>query len=189
LHTLICEPGFHFSAVQATLPDELLDSTYATTSSSSLAHLPQEALLQVLRQLPQQDRLYSCAATCRSLLTAAGQATQKVQLCRPGQSLDEAVIQQQADALVAWLTKHSSSSLQEVRLHAHTHEYSIPVTLRLPWQQLGHLTCLSLCGVAVAAAADCSSSGSSAGRASASCLCCSNCIWSGCTDQRTESTT
>jgi hypothetical protein len=132
------------------MPQELLDRSNSTTttttsssSSSSLAHLPQEVLLQVLRQLPQQDRLCSCAATCRSMLTAAGQATQEVQLCRPGRS--DAVGQQQADALVAWLTKHSSSSLQEMRLH--THKYSSPVTLRLPWQQLSHLTSLSLGGI------------------------------------------
>jgi hypothetical protein len=98
---------------------ELLNSSDATTSSSSLARLPQEVLLQVLRQLPQQDCLCGCAATCRSLLKAAAQATQKVQLCHPGISADDAISQQQADALVAWLKKHSGSSLQEVCLHTY----------------------------------------------------------------------
>jgi hypothetical protein len=158
------------SAVQAIMPDELLDSSGATTSSSSssssLARLPREVLLQVLRQLPQQDRICSCAATCRSLLTAAGQATQEVQLCHTGASDDDEVSQQQADALAAWLTKYSSSSLQAVRLHTSIYTYTgfstsrTPVTLRLPWQQLGHLTSLSLRGIVIEAT-DCSSSSSS----------------------------
>jgi hypothetical protein len=137
--------------------DEPLDSSDATISSSSLAHLPQGVLLQVLRQLAQQDRICNCAATCRSLLTAAGQATQEVHLCHTSRL--NAVSQQQADALVAWLAKHGSSSLHKVRLHAYASSSNSPVTLRLPWQQLSHLTSLSLRGI-VMEAADCSSSSS-----------------------------
>jgi hypothetical protein len=120
----------------------LLDSRDTTTttssssSSSSLVRVPQEVLLQVMRQLLQQDCLCSCASTCRSLLTAAGRATQEVQLCHTSRS--NAVSQQQANALVAWLTKHCSSSLHEVHLHTFADRCKSPVALRLrmPWQHL-----------------------------------------------------
>jgi hypothetical protein len=117
-------------------------SSNSSSRSSSLLHLPQEVLLQVLRKLTPQDRIGNCAATCRALLAAARHATQEVQLCR------DAVSQQQADALVAWLAKHRSSLLRHLLLRSECIDGG-PVTLHMPWQRLSQLTSLSLQGVSM----------------------------------------
>jgi hypothetical protein len=118
-----------------------------------LVGLPRELLLQVLRQLPQQDRLAACAVTCKALHTAAGLATQEVQL------MPVKLTQQQADAVVAWLSKQSSRALNKLCLGSR-HRPEQPIALSLPWQRLGQLTSLMLWNVIVPLA-DCSSSGSS----------------------------
>jgi hypothetical protein len=116
--------------------------------------MPHELLLQVLRLLPQQDRLAACAVTCKALHTAAGLATQEVQL-----STNE-LRQQQADAVIAWLLKYSSQVVGQFCMRNSSFFISSSVTLNLPWQRLSQLTCLTLRGVALQSA-DCSTSGSS----------------------------
>jgi hypothetical protein len=142
-------------ALQSTLPDACLNGgSSRSTNSTSLENLPQEVLLQVLQQLPQQDRIGACSLTCKALHTAAGPATEEVQLS-PKQ-----LSQQQADALVAWLTKHSSRALSKFCLDS-SERFGFTkaaVTLCLPWQQLDQLTSLILRSVTIQQADCCSSS-------------------------------
>jgi hypothetical protein len=117
----------------------------------SFAHLTKEVLLQVLRQLSQQDRIGHCAATCSVLHAAAGQATEEV-------AYTGEIRQQQADALAAWLTRNSSTTLRQLCLGTGTGGLAVPVTVSLPWQSLRQLTSLTVRGVTVEQA-DCSGLG------------------------------
>jgi hypothetical protein len=145
--------------LQSTLSD---GGSSRNTNNSSLEHMPQEVLLQVLRQVSQRDRIAGCALACKALHTAAGPATEALHLS------PKTLSQQQADAAVMWLTKYSSRALCHLRLGSSDRCSSSQVAVTLPWQRLGQLTSLTLHGVTLQQA-DCNSSSSSSSSGSSWC--------------------
>jgi hypothetical protein len=113
-----------------------------STCTSSLAHLPKELLVLVMRKLSPRQRFGGCALTCRALLAAAVAATEELQLSN--------ICQQRADGIALWLAKHSSEHMTKlnvegsclVRLRCGAH---IPVKLALPFDRLSRLQDLTLC--------------------------------------------
>jgi hypothetical protein len=110
------------------------------SNSSSLQQLPHEVLVQVVRWLPQRDRVGACALTCRALLAAAVAATDAIE----GLWLS----QQRADAAAAWLGRHGSSHLKELELCGRPNSWAVDppplVSLALPSYSLRKLQRLQL---------------------------------------------
>jgi hypothetical protein len=138
------------------------------STSSSLQQLPHEVLVQVMRWLPQRDRIGACALTCRALLAAAVAATDKLQ--RP-------LSQQRADAVAAWLRRHGSSHVKELDLFAWDTGLTLDavdepltlVSLALPCHSLRQLQSLRLGWLSVLPAATSSSHAQPSTEASGSC--------------------
>jgi hypothetical protein len=110
------------------------------STNSSLQQLPHEVLVQVMRWLPQRDRVGACALTCRALLAAEVAATDTLE----GLWLS----QQRADAAAAWLARHGSRHLKELELCGPPKSWAADppplVSLALPSHSLRHLQRLQL---------------------------------------------
>jgi hypothetical protein len=85
----------------------------------------------------------ACAVTCRTLCKAAGQATDQLELrCNIAS-------QERVDAVVAWLRRHSSSTLKHISLQDSRCCSAGASTLPLPWESITQLTSLTLQGFCV----------------------------------------
>jgi hypothetical protein len=104
---------------------------------ASLAVLPPDVLVRVLRQLPLSVRLLECSLVCRTWLAAAAVATDDLQLLPPTGSCTACAIQ-------SWMVQHGSN-LKEITLSRasssdHWLEGWGPQEVQLPFRQLSSLT-------------------------------------------------
>jgi hypothetical protein len=128
----------------------------------SLAALPPDVLLKMLRQLPFSVRLWECSLVCRAWRAAAAAATDELQIITPTGFA-------QPPAFTSWMHRHGSR-LRALQLTTRA-SGMLPHEVVLPFQQLQNLTqlwgtsaviCASNGDPAVTTAADtCSSSSSS----------------------------
>jgi hypothetical protein len=115
-----------------------------SAGTSTLANLPKEVLVLVMRKLSPRQRFGGCALTCRALLAAAVAATQELQLSN--------ISQQRADSIALWLAKHSRTALLKLDLEGiRPGNGRMPVNLAVPFQILAHLQSLRLQSLAVQA--------------------------------------
>jgi hypothetical protein len=105
----------------------------SSDSSSSLALLPHEVLVNVVRWLEPQERFSTCAPACRSFHAAAVAATEELELsCRT---------QQHADAAAAWLERHGSSALIKLSFES---RICCSFSVAMPWHTLRRMQDLKM---------------------------------------------
>jgi hypothetical protein len=121
----------------------LASSSNNSSTSGSLADMPHEVLVHVMRHVPLRQRLGACALACCALQAAAVAATSVF-------SLHRLASQQQMDAVAAWLDRHSRPALKQLCLRRKGKWANGVPTLRLPWPCLTQLETLQLHGVLLA---------------------------------------
>lgn len=99
------------------------------------AELPVALCAEILRHVPQQDRLGLCALVCRAWASAAIQATV---------NLEKEVEKEHLPALQGWLAQHSGQ-LQTLKLFGYSWGEEM-LQLQLPWDKMIRLQHLKLNG-------------------------------------------
>jgi hypothetical protein len=109
----------------------LLFILFLQEDSISLAEIPPDVLVRVLRQLPLSVRLLECSLVCRTWRAAAAVATDDLQLVPPNGSCA-------ARAFQSWMVQHGSNLKALTILSSEV--LSQRQEVQLPFQQLHSLT-------------------------------------------------